>query len=53
MLRYMRDEGLSKCVLLIWGNRTERDIAFRDELARMAAEMHSLQVVHVMSSQED
>lgn len=53
MLRYMRDERLVRNVLLIWGNKTERDIAFRDELAEMIAEMPSLRVVHVMSNQDD
>jgi len=53
MLRYMHDRELERSVVLIWGNKTERDIAFRDELDDMAAEMLSFQVVHVMSNQED
>jgi predicted ferric reductase len=53
MLRYMRDKGLERNVFLIWGNKTERDIAFRDELDEMATRMPSLRIVHVMSSQED
>jgi len=53
MLRYMYDQKLQRNVLLVRGNKAERDIAFRDELDRMAAEMPSLQVVHVMSGQED
>ncbi|MBN1582608.1 MAG: ferredoxin reductase family protein [Anaerolineae bacterium] len=53
MLRYMHDEKLDRNVTLIWGNKTDRDIAFRNELEQLAAEMKSLQVVYVMSSQED
>jgi predicted ferric reductase len=53
MLRYIRDEKLKKTVLLLWGNKTERDIAFREELDMMESEMPSLKVVHVLSRQED
>jgi ferredoxin-NADP reductase len=53
MLRYMADKGLDRTVLLIWGNKAERDIAFRDELDNMVAEMSSLRVEHVMSGQDD
>ncbi len=53
MLRYIVDKGLDRNVLLIWGNKAERDIAFRDELDKMVTEMPSLQVVHLMSSQDD
>jgi predicted ferric reductase len=53
MLRYIADKGLDRNVLLIWGNKAERDIAFRDELDNLVAEMPSLRVVHVMSSQDD
>jgi predicted ferric reductase len=53
MLRYIVDKGLDRNVLLIWGNKAERDIAFRDELDNMVTEVSSLRVVHVMSSQDD
>jgi predicted ferric reductase len=53
MLRYMRDKKLERDVTLIWGNKTERDIAFRKELEQMVAQMGSLRVVHVMSGQDD
>jgi predicted ferric reductase len=54
MLRYMRDtrDELGE-VTLIWGNKTERDIAFRDELSALEHELSALRVVHVMSGQED
>jgi predicted ferric reductase len=53
MLRYMVDRGLERNVLLIWGNKTERDIAFRGELEEMVAAIPALRVVHVMSNQGD
>jgi len=53
MLRYMYDKKLEKNVTLIWGNKTEADIVFREELEKMSGEMPSLRVVHVMSKQED
>ncbi len=53
MLRYLRDTGVDRRVVLLWGNQTEADIAFRDELERLTSEMPSLQVVHVLSRQED
>ena len=53
MLRYIYGMKLERNVTLIWGNKTEKDIAFRDELDSMAAEMPSLKVVHVMSAQDD
>jgi len=50
MLRHMRDTRADTRVLLLYANRTERDIVFRDELADMeAAEFPLLKVVHVLS----
>ncbi len=53
MLRYMVDKKLERNVLLKWGNKTEKDIAFRDELEKIAAVMPTLHVVHVLSNQLD
>jgi len=53
MVRYIHDKGLKKNVTLLSGNKTERDIPFRDELAKMAEEMSSLKVIHIMSKQPD
>jgi predicted ferric reductase/mono/diheme cytochrome c family protein len=50
MLRYIHDEQLKRDVVLMWANKTEQDIAFKDELEKMA-EMSSLNVVHVLSRQ--
>jgi predicted ferric reductase len=53
MIRLIRDKGLAKDVLLLWGNKTEADIAFRDELEAAAAKLDALRVVHVLSGQPE
>jgi predicted ferric reductase len=53
MLRYMVDQKLDRNVLLIWGNKTEQDIAFRAELEQMTRATPTLRVVHVLSNQAD
>jgi predicted ferric reductase len=54
MLRHMRSTGADKRVLLIYGNRAERDIAFREELTGMEAGDHPrLTVVHVLSEPDE
>ena len=50
MLRSMRDREESHRVVLLYGNRTESHIVFRDELAEIEAdECPDLKVVHVLS----
>jgi len=51
MLRYMVDNKLERNVILLWGNKTEKDIAFRSELEQMGAALPSLKVIHVLSNQ--
>jgi len=53
MLRYICDRELQKEVVLLWANKREKDIAFRDELEEMASQMPSLKVLHIVSRQED
>jgi ferredoxin-NADP reductase len=53
MLRYMYDEGMDMRVTLLCGNKSEQDIPCREELTKMAEEMASLRVIHVMSRQPD
>ncbi|MFW5684065.1 MAG: ferric reductase-like transmembrane domain-containing protein [Spirochaetota bacterium] len=52
-LRYIRDAGLNRTVTLIWGNKTEDDICFADELEAMKQEIADFDFVHVMSHQDD
>ena len=53
MLRYMVDKKLERNVILLWGNKTEKDIAFRSELEQIGAVLPSLKVIHVLSNQAD
>ncbi|MBD3184810.1 hypothetical protein GF312_21185 [Candidatus Poribacteria bacterium] len=53
MLRYIHEKGIERRVTLIWGNKTDQDIVFREELQKIESEISSLKVVHVMSEQED
>ena len=53
MLRYIFDKKLKKNIVLLWGNKTEKDIAFKNEMDKMASEMTSLKLVHIMSRQND
>jgi predicted ferric reductase len=53
MLRYICDRKLQKEVILLWANKREKDMVFRDELEKMASQMPSLKVLHVASRQED
>ena len=46
MLRYLRDTGDTRPATLIYANRTERDIIFRNELANMP---EHVKIVHVLS----
>ncbi len=52
MLRYMAAQEDERPVTLIWGNRTEDDILYREELERLQDRL-DLRVVHVLSRQED
>ena len=50
MLRHMRDTRAAHTVTLFYGNTSEQDIAFRDELAGMEQSgVASLKVVHILS----
>lgn len=54
MLRHMRDTQSDVSVLLLYGNRCEQDIVFRDELAEMErGDRPRLNIVHVLSKPED
>ena len=53
MIRHMRDTGSEASVLLIYANRTSKDIAFRSELAEIeSGSRPRLKVAHVLSSPE-
>lgn len=54
MLRYMKDTEEDRDVLLIYANRTSRDITFREELEIMSEDGKNpgLEIVHVLSGAE-
>jgi 3-phenylpropionate/trans-cinnamate dioxygenase ferredoxin reductase subunit len=53
MLRYMRDSGHWKPTVLLYNNRRQCDIVFREELDQMVSVSGSrLKVVHVLSKPE-
>lgn len=53
MLRHMRDTSADVDVLLLFANRTQKDIVFREELEAMQGrERPRLQVVHILSHPE-
>jgi predicted ferric reductase len=53
MLRYLAEAAPARRVTLIWANRTEQDIVFRDELDRVQRGMANLTVHHVLSRQRN
>lgn len=53
MLRYLADKKTPKKVTLFWGNKHERNLCFQDELEKLQNEIEGLDVVLVMSAQED
>jgi len=54
MLRHMRDTQANKNVLLLYANKTEEDIVFRDELAEIErGERPKLLVIHILSRDQD
>lgn len=54
MLRHMHDRQDQRNVLLLYGNRTQHDILFRDELEQIArGDRPRLRVVHVLSRPDD
>lgn len=52
MLRYMHDKASRNPVLLLWANRTEEEILFRQELEKLAETWPSLRIVHILSRQD-
>jgi predicted ferric reductase len=53
MISYMYDENIKIPVTLLWANKSEEELCYRDELARMEEGMENLKVVYVMSQQKD
>ncbi len=52
MLRYMADTNDDRKIALIWSNRTENHILYREEMHKMKERLPRLTVHHVMSRQD-
>ena len=53
MLRYMADARDERRVVLIWSNRTEEDILYRQEIDSLKTRLPGLAVHHVLTRQMD
>jgi ferredoxin-NADP reductase len=53
MLRYVRGREENQPILLLWSNKHEKDIVFRNELNDMEQTTPGVKVVHVLSRQDD
>jgi predicted ferric reductase len=53
MLRYMYDKKTDKHVILLWVSKNKEALCFEDELRKMEKELKKLQIVFVMSRQDD
>lgn len=51
MIRYLVDTHSTKQIILIYGNKTERDIIYRSELNKIISQYSYIQVVHVLSEE--
>ncbi|MBI4687943.1 MAG: FAD-dependent oxidoreductase [Nitrospirae bacterium] len=53
MCKFATDKRLATNIILIYANRTENDIAFKEELSEMQKENKNLKVVHVLTHPMD
>jgi predicted ferric reductase len=53
MLKDIRERRLERRVIMFWGNKREEDIICRKELDDMVSGNPNLEIVHVLSRQED
>ncbi|MBM5804599.1 MAG: FAD-dependent oxidoreductase [Candidatus Verstraetearchaeota archaeon] len=49
MIKYCTDKGVESNILLLYGNRSEESIAFKDEFDRLEEANRNLRVVHALS----
>ena len=53
MIRYMADTNDDRKIALIWSNRTENHILYREEMDKLKERLPRLTVHHVMSRQDN
>ncbi|MGD9015308.1 MAG: FAD-binding oxidoreductase, partial [Candidatus Omnitrophota bacterium] len=52
IIKYIVDKKLDTDIVLIYANRTIKDIAFKDEFEQMQRAHHKLRVVHILTQPE-
>jgi ferredoxin-NADP reductase len=50
--RYVIDKSLGTDMILLYGNRTQDDIVFRDDLEKIQKELPSFKIIHVLSEEK-
>ena len=53
MIKYCTDKGIKSRITLLYGNRSEENIAFKEELDRIEKENGSLRIVHALSRPDE
>jgi ferredoxin-NADP reductase len=53
IIKYCTDKGIESQITLLYGNRSEESIAFKDELESLARQNPNLKIVHVLSEVSD
>ncbi len=53
MLRYMADTGDRRKTTLVWSNRTEANILYREELKSLESKLENLSIHHVLTRQKE
>jgi len=51
--KYIIDKKINTDMILIYGNRTEKDIAFKEDFDEMQQQYAKLKVVHILSEQKE
>ena len=51
--KYIIDKKIDTDMILIYGNRTEKDIAFKEDFDKMQQQYAKLKVVHIFSEQKE
>ena len=51
--KYVVDKKLDIDMILLYGNRTEKDIAFKEDFDKMQQQYAKLKIVHVLSEQKE
>jgi glycine betaine catabolism B len=53
IIKFIIDKNLKTDVVLLYGNRTQKDIAFREEFDKMKRQHPKFKIVHVLSEEKE